>query len=275
MLDESLVNTLDLRELGGVLQNIRAKVRSGVNTAVFTSNIAERIHIAWGLDAPILFVVSDRVKAREFAQEFEQYEDEVSLLVERDDMLMYRKLAVGVDITSRLRALYDFITGKSRIMVATSEALMQYFPTLENIKKSLLQLEVDGEIAPQKVLKRLVEMGYIRVDSVMEKGDFSMVGDILSVFPDNIEYPVRISFFDEQIESIKQFDLESMKSTNNLDSLEIFSRIDSTFSNIDLQQVLSKAKKSVKSYLDASKTRAKEIIGELEGKIEVDRKSVV
>ena len=181
MLDESLVNTLDLRELGGVLQNIRAKVRSGVNTAVFTSNIAERIHIAWGLDAPILFVVSDRVKAREFAQEFEQYEDEVSLLVERDDMLMYRKLAVGVDITSRLRALYDFITGKSRIMVATSEALMQYFPTLENIKKSLLQLEVDGVIAPQKVLKRLVEMGYIRVDSVMEKGDFSMVGDILSV----------------------------------------------------------------------------------------------
>lgn len=269
-MDESLVNTLDLRELGGVLQNIRAKVRSGVNTAVFTSNIAERIHIAWGLDAPILFVVSDRVKAREFAQEFEQYEDEVSLLVERDDMLMYRKLAVGVDITSRLRALYDFITGKSRIMVATSEALMQYFPTLENIKKSLLQLEVDGEIAPQKVLKRLVEMGYIRVDSVMEKGDFSMVGDILSVFPDNIEYPVRISFFDEQIESIKQFDLESMKSTNNLDSLEIFSRIDSTFSNIDLQQILSKAKKSVKSYLDASKTRAKEIIGELEGKIEVN-----
>ena len=68
-------------------------------------------------------------------------------------------------------------------------------------------------------------MGYIRVDSVMEKGDFSMVGDILSVFPDNIEYPVRISFFDEQIESIKQFDLESMKSTNNLDSLEIFPRV--------------------------------------------------
>ncbi len=243
MLDESLVNTLDLRELGGVLQNIRAKVRSGVNTAVFTANVAERIHIAWGLDAPILFVVSDRVKAREFVQEFEQYEDEVSLLVERDDMLMYRKLATSVDITSRLRALYDFITGKSRIMVATSEALMQYFPTSENIKKSLLQLEVDGEIAPQKVLDRLVEMGYIRVDSVMEKGDFSMVGDILSIFPDNIEYPVRISFFDEQIESIKQFDLESMKSTNNLDSLEIFSRIDSTFSNIDLQQVLSKAKK--------------------------------
>ena len=119
-------------------------------------------------------------------------------------------------------------------------------------------------------LKRLVEMGYIRVDSVMEKGDFSMVGDILSVFPDNIEYPVRISFFDEQIESIKQFDLESMKSTNNLDSLEIFSRIDSTFSNIDLQQVLSKAKKSVKNYLDTAKTRAKEIIGELEGKIEVN-----
>ena len=57
MLDESLVNTLDLRELGGVLQNIRAKVRSGVNTAVFTSNIAERIHMQFLHQLPAAKVI--------------------------------------------------------------------------------------------------------------------------------------------------------------------------------------------------------------------------
>ena len=92
-MDECLVNLLDLRELGGVLQNIRQKVRSGVNTAVFTANQSERIHIAWGMDNPTLFVVSDRVKAREIFEQFKGYEDNVSLLFERDDMLMYRKLS--------------------------------------------------------------------------------------------------------------------------------------------------------------------------------------
>ena len=137
-MDECLVNLLDLRELGGVLQTIRQKVRSGVNTAVFTSNQAERIHIAWGLNRPTLFVCSDRVKAREVFEQFKGFENNVSLLFERDDLLMYRKLSVSSDITARLRALNEFISGKSRIMVATSEALLQMFPTVENLQKSVL-----------------------------------------------------------------------------------------------------------------------------------------
>ncbi|MDE6565920.1 MAG: hypothetical protein K2L47_02495, partial [Clostridia bacterium] len=262
-----MVNLLDLRELGGVLQNIRQKVRSGVNTAVFTSNQAERIHIAWGLDNPTLFVVSDRVKAREICEQFKGYEDNVSLLFERDDMLMYRKLSVSSDITARLRAINDFISGKSRIMVATSEALMQAFPSVENIQKSVLNLSICQEIPLQILASRLQTMGYNRVDSVAEKGDFSIIGDILAIFPENQELPVRISFFDEEIESIKHFDLESMKSIDSLEDIEIFSRIDSTFSEINLQDVLAKAKKSIKDYSEVAKTRAKEIINALEEKI--------
>lgn len=266
-MEESLANLLDLRELGGVLQNIRQKVRSGVNTAVFTSNKAERIHIAWGMDNPTLFVVSDRVKAREVYEQYLEYEDNVTLLVERDDMLMYRKLSITSDITNRLSALYDFINGKSRIMVATSEALLQNFPTKSNIDKSRLLLAISDEFPPQKLIERLTQMGYVRVDSVMEKGDFSIVGDILSIFPDCGELPIRISFFDEEIESIKQFDLESMKSTENLDSIEIFSRIDPTFSDVNLEEVIAKAKKVIKEYPETAKVRAKEIISELENKI--------
>ncbi|MDE6967420.1 MAG: transcription-repair coupling factor, partial [Clostridia bacterium] len=228
---------------------------------------AERIHIAWGLDKPTLFVVSDRVKAREYFEQFQQYEDNVSLLLERDDMLMYRKLSVTSDTTARVRALNDFINGKSRIMVATSEALMQMFPTAQNINKSSLQLKISEEINPHKLLALLVQMGYVRVDSVLEKGDFSMVGDIVSIFPDSSEYPVRISFFDEEIESIKRFDIENMKSIDSLDGVEIFSRIDTTFSECDLESIISKAKKSVKDYLDIAKTRAREIIEEIEEKI--------
>lgn len=269
MLDESLASVLDLRELGGVLQKIRQKVRSGVNTAVFTSNIAERIHITWGLDTPTLFVVSDRVKAREYYEQFKAFDENVVLLIERDDMLMYRKLAVGSDVTARLRTLNNFVSGKSRIMIATSEALLQNFPTKENISKSMLTLTIAEQFAPQKLIAQLSQMGYNRVDSVMEKGDFSIIGDIVSVFPDSSELPVRISFFDEEIESIKLFDLESMKSTDVLESVDICSRIDSTFSSVDLDKVLNEVKKTIKNYFDPAKSRAKEIISEIESKIDV------
>ncbi len=266
-LDECLVNLLDLRELGGVLQNIRQKVRSGVNTAVFTANQSERIHIAWGMDNPTLFVVSDRVKAREIFEQFKGYEDNVSLLFERDDMLMYRKLSISSDITARLRAINDFISGKSRIMVATCEALLQFFPNTQNIRKSVLNLAVTQQIPLQNLASSLQEMGYNRVDSVAEKGDFSIVGDILAIFPENQDLPVRLSFFDEEIESIKPFDLESMKSTDSLKNVEIFARIDGTFSELNLQEVLTKAKKSIKQFDDTAKTRAKEILAALEEKI--------
>lgn len=267
MLDKSLENIIDLRELGGVLQSIRQKVRSGVNSAVFTSNRAERIHIAWGLDKPVLFVVSDRTKAREYFEYFKQYTEKVSLLFERDDLLMYRKVSVASDTTARLVALNDFIIGKSRILVTTSEALLQYFPNEKSVKSSKIVIKENEEIDIEKLVAQLVEMGYARVDSVLEPGDFSLVGDILSVFPENAEMPVRISFFDILIESIKRYDLESMKSFDSLEELEITSQIDPTFSANDLENIVEKAKKSVKGYEIKAKERAREIIAELEGRV--------
>lgn len=266
-MDKSLQDILDLRELGGTLQSIRQKVRSGVNTAVFTSNNAERVHISWGLDKPTLFVVADSMKARDYCEQFEQYEQKVSLLLQRDDTLTYRKFAVSSDCALRFTALNDFCTGKSRIMVATAEALLQYFPTLENIKKARVFLQTQKEYNLANLLKQLVEMGYTRQESVLEKGDFSLIGDILSIYPENADLPVRISFFDEEVESIKSFELDSMKSLNELDEVEIFSIIDPTFSQNDLQEVILKAKKSVKNYLDPAKQRAREIIDELQEKI--------
>lgn len=261
------MDVLDLRELGGTVQQIRQKVRSGVNSAVFTGGTSERVHIAWGLGRPTLFVASDRVKAREYCEQFEAYGESVSLLPERDDMLMYRKISGG-DAGQRMQQLYNFITGATRIMVTTSEAILQMYPSADNIKKSQFCLNVGDNMPLGKLLTRLVEMGYNRVEAVMEKGDFSCVGDIVSIFPESAQMPVRVSFFDEEVESIKSFELEQMKSVSELTSLCITTRIDPTFTSVDLEKVLEKAKRSVKGYSDAAKVRAREIIAELEGRIQ-------
>ncbi len=267
-MNESLKNVLDLREHEGELLRIRQRVRGKAHTAVFTGNYAERIHISTGLDLPLLYIVSDRNKARELYNKIEEFNPKVGLLVERDDILMYRKLSSSVDNSQRLRTLHGMLTGDIDIIVATSEAILQYFPTPKSITASVLKLEVDSEHKIENITRALAVMGYNNVDVVEDVGDYSLGGDIMSIFPYGENSPVRISFFDEIIESIKAYDLSSSKSINKLDFLTIYSPSDPTFMDIDMSVILVKAKKSIKDYIGHASDRARGIIGELQTKID-------
>ena len=269
-MNDKLKDVLDLRELGGELLRIRQRVRGRAHTAIFTGNNAERIHISTGLDLPLLYITTDRNKARELYEKLQEFNPKVGLLVERDDILMYRKMSSSVDNSQRLRTLYGMINGDIEIIVSTSEAVMQYFPSPENILSSVLKLDVDKEYKLENITKSLSEMGYNNVPIVEEIGDFSLGGDIMSIFPFGEIAPIRISFFDETIESIKTYDLSSSKSVGKLNGITLFSPTDPTFKSVDMPSLIAKAKKSIKGYVSHASDRAMSIIGELQSKIDID-----
>ncbi len=269
-MNDKLKDVLDLRELGGELLRIRQRVRGRAHTAIFTGNNAERIHISTGLDLPLLYITTDRNKARELYEKLQEFNPKVGLLVERDDILMYRKMSSSVDNSQRLRTLYGMINGDVEIIVATSEAVMQYFPSPENILSSVLKLDVDKEYKLENITKSLSDMGYNNVPIVEEIGDFSLGGDIMSIFPYGEIAPIRISFFDETIESIKTYDLSSSKSVGKINGITLFSPTDPTFKSVDMPSLIAKAKKSIKGYVSHASDRARSIIGELQSKIDID-----
>lgn len=96
------------------------------------------------------------------------------------------------------------------------------FWSKETLKSKIIILSRGEEIERDRLAERLVDAGYKRVSLVIDKGEFSLRGWILDVFPVNTEEPLRIEFYGDEIEMIRSFDIESQRSIKEISNLTIY-----------------------------------------------------
>ncbi len=113
----------------------------------------------------------------------------------------------------------QFISGQTDALIFLPSSLSTKFD-LDFLKQSLC-LEVDEEIALEKLSQKLTEFGYERVDYVSTPGQFAVRGDVVDIFVSGQQYPFRLEFFDETIEKIISFDFATMKNQKNFDKLQL------------------------------------------------------
>ena len=119
-----------------------------------------------------------------------------------------------------LRDLADDEYGKT-FVIATLQSLMQKVISPERLKSSTFMLTVAQDYDREKLLEKLVDSGYERLPIVEEKSKFSVRGGIVDIFPVTEDLPVRLEFFGDTIESIRQFDPVNQVSTQTLRSVQI------------------------------------------------------
>ncbi len=95
---------------------------------------------------------------------------------------------------------------KKVAIVATDRALQQHLPSPEEFKEYCSSLEVGTEIKLRDLAERLTEMGYENTSTVETEGQWGRRGDIIDIFPVSSEMPVRIDWFGDEIERIREFD---------------------------------------------------------------------
>ena len=111
----------------------------------------------------------------------------------------------------RLKVLTKLTLGECDVVIGTIDALLQYTMPKEVLEKATLKIQVGQQIAVEKCVDALTLLGYERTDMVEGTGQFSVRGGILDFFvPDN-EYPVRVEFWGDEIDSINYFDIESQR----------------------------------------------------------------
>ena len=122
------------------------------------------------------------------------------------------------DFCSNLKkiAIEDYDT-----IVVTAEALYQKLPKKQFVIEHIIKLEIGQEIEIDELTKRLINMGYTRAEMISCEGEFAVRGDIVDIFPLGEEYPCRISFFDNEIEGISQFDHVTFKILKTQKKIEI------------------------------------------------------
>ena len=89
-------------------------------------------------------------------------------------------------------------------------------------KVNYFDFKVGNEYKFLEVIEFLQENGYEQSYLLEKKGEYSKRGDILDIFPPNAENPIRIEFFDTELESIREFDIDTQKSITKLNEVKIF-----------------------------------------------------
>ena len=116
----------------------------------------------------------------------------------------------------RLEALAAVSERKVRVLCAGAEAMAQRMGRPEPFKALSLKLKPGDVIPPAELSRRLSRMGYDRVGMVEGKGQFAQRGSILDVYPPALPQGLRIEFFDDEVDGIREFDCISQRSLGDV-----------------------------------------------------------
>lgn len=122
-------------------------------------------------------------------------------------------------VAARLEGLYYLSEGQAPILISTPAAMMQKVLPKESLKQSYLYLVKGQEISRERLLEHLVSWGFQNAPLVEERGDFSVRGGIVDIFPPAYSRPVRLEFFGDRIDSIREFNPSTQRSETQREEL--------------------------------------------------------
>jgi len=121
----------------------------------------------------------------------------------------------------RALTLWRLARQRRDFVLLTARALSRRTALPDEILNAGAVIAVDDTCPPEELVERLVASGYVREDPVAAVGEFSMRGGILDIWSPGQEKPVRLEFFGDQVDSIRDFDPETQLSTGQLKTIEI------------------------------------------------------
>ena len=123
-----------------------------------------------------------------------------------DEFITAEMLASSSELRiERMNTLASIIENQNKIVVTHVAGATRLLTPKEIFKQADIQLEVGGTYELDELKRKLVELGYQLVRAVEHMGEFSVRGGILDVFPMTEENPIRIEFFDDEIDTIRYF----------------------------------------------------------------------
>ncbi len=171
-------------------------------------------------------IVPDELRARSLAAEFRALSDETVLIYRQRELNLTDAEAVSHDLElARLAVLSALVTGQFGLVILTAGSLLQRVPEKSLFENRLIRLTPGDRMDPDQLTNRLALLGYERMRLVEAPGQFARRGDIVDiVLPANdgsSRLGIRLSFFDDELDAIKAFDLESQRSTAQLPAVVI------------------------------------------------------
>jgi len=140
------------------------------------------------------------------------------------DCLPYDRVSPNTSIvSSRIDALTRLLekSNQARVVITTISAFLQRVPPRETFKGGALVVAVGDEFGTGAIEAYLVEHGYHAAQTVMEPGEFARRGGLFDIFPTGAEHPVRLDFFGDEVESLREFDATTQRTSGKIKKLSL------------------------------------------------------
>ena len=171
---------------------------------------------------PILLITYNEIQAKQILEIIENFEKEKAVLFPKKEIVTYDFVAESKDLPyERIETLNKIKDKKNLIVVTTIEALMQKLPPKEILFKNILEFKVGDIYNLEELKKTLVNLGYSRCEFIEGRGQFSVRGGIVDISI-NETLGVRIEFWGDEVDSIRNFNITSQRSINTLDKIKIY-----------------------------------------------------
>ena len=198
-----------------------------------------KVHIISQIPTKKLVVCSDSLGAKSLFRKLQGWGIKADYLPYRDDVLIARKSFSSQNVRERVCTLSDMACGDFDVVVTSADSLLQLFPKKELVKEFSVTVANEDLISPQTLADRLALAGYKRQTMIADAGDFAVRGDIVDVYSTN-GTAYRINFFDELVEDIKVIDVETMLSSNDVESVRFAPASDVILSEKDYDDAREK-----------------------------------
>ncbi|WLT00046.1 transcription-repair coupling factor [Lactobacillus helsingborgensis] len=243
-LTEIIAKDHDLTDFINRTTTVKNSLITGANAGAFDMLLCQ---IVMTLARPIILLEENENKAQKIYSELVQLLPEESVQIFPVDATIATQTAVTSpdELSSRIQALNFLLSAEKGVVVATPQALQYKLSAPTDYQAARREFKSGKEFDLSELTSWLVQAGFRRENLVAKPGEFALRGDILDIYPLDRESPVRIEFFGDEIDTIKEFDLASQRSQKQIDHLFVSAAQDRVFTKSDFERAAKMIRKEV------------------------------
>lgn len=197
-----------------------------------------------------VIVTFSAVKAREIYEDLKGFTDDAVIYPAKDFIFFSADVHGNFILQQRLEFIQKIVEDKSFTVILTPDAFMDKILPLKKIRDSYIEISEGSVVQTDALKKKLVQMGYEAVEQIDTPGQFAVRGSIMDIYTLTDDVPYRIDFWDDEIDIIKSFEVNTQRSIENLESIKIYPAGEYTISKEQIKAGTEKIKKELKGCID-------------------------
>jgi transcription-repair coupling factor (superfamily II helicase) len=206
--------------VSGYREGLREQLASGLSGSarqLFLAAVYQKI------DRSIVIVTHNMYQAQKIYDDMNQLipSDRLWLYPANELVLSEVSVSSPETLSQRIEVMNELAKGKRGVLIIPYAGIRRPVVPVEQWKEAQIKLAVDEEIHLELFLEKMIALGYERVEMVEARGEMSVRGGIIDVFPVYMNHPVRIELFDVEISSIRTFDITNQRSVDKMSEIII------------------------------------------------------